>query len=198
MPRGFVYPRSGFWQIRSKSDPRWDRQAQYWSLTGDPPLLVPAEAGQALDEVQAALGSVPPDDLRQLTIPYPSPKFKKLFTHRILAHCEAQKSFQTLTQGRDAVWPEVTLNLETGVLSLGSPGRQPERRIPAQFLGLFDPRQGCWKWGWFTAERGGTVPEVFQAAGSLRDHGVEHGIPELSYAQVPLGREDDRPWFNAD
>jgi hypothetical protein len=92
----------------------------------------------------------------------------------------------------------VTLSLETGVLALGRPGRQPEYRIPAQFLGLFDPRTGCWQWGWITAERGGTSPEVFSAARSIHDHGVAQDIPELKYAQIPLGREDDRPWLNAD
>ena len=198
MTTGFIHPRSGFWQIRSRSDPRWDRDGQYWSLVGESPLLMPAEANQALDEIQAALGTGLPDDLRLSTLPYPSPKFKKLFTRHVLLGCEAQKSLQSLTQDRDAGLPEVALNLETGVLSLGQPGQQPAHRIPAQFLGLFDPRQGCWQWGWLTAERGGTSPDIFNAVRSLRDNGVEHGIPELSYDQIPLGREDDRPWFNAD
>jgi hypothetical protein len=198
MSTELIYPRSGFWQIRCKSDPRWDRDGQYWSLVGEPPLLVPAEAKQALDEMQAALGSGQPDDLRLTTLPYPSPKFKRLFTQHIFSRCEAQKSFQSLTQGRDAALPEITLNVDTGVLSLARPGLPPAHRIPAQFLGLFDPRQGCWQWGWVTAERGGTNPDVFKAVCSLRAQGVEHGIPELLYEQVPLGRKDDRPWFNAD
>jgi hypothetical protein len=198
MPTEYIHPRSGFWQLRSKSDPRWDREGQYASLRGEPPLLMPAEAKQAVDEIQAALGSVPPDDLRQLTIPYPTPNFKKLFIHHVLARCEAQQSFQTLTQGAGARWPEVAMDLDAGVLSLGRPGRQPEQRIPVQFVGLFDPRAGLWQWGWCTAERGGTMPEVFKSAHALHDQGVERGIPELSYGQVPLGRDDDRPWFGAD
>ena len=37
-------PRSGVWYLRSKTDPRWDRNGQYSSLAGDPPLQSPAEA----------------------------------------------------------------------------------------------------------------------------------------------------------
>ena len=55
MSTEFIYPRSGVWQIRSRSDPRWDRDGQYQSLVGEPPLLMPAEAKQALDEMQASL-----------------------------------------------------------------------------------------------------------------------------------------------
>ena len=159
---------------------------------------MPAEAKQALDEMQAALGSDPPDDLRQAALPYPSAKFKRLFTHHVFSACDAQKAFQELTQNREGGLLEVTLNLETGVVSLGHAGRQPDHRIPAQFLGLFDPRDGCWQWGWATAERGGTSPDVFNAVRSLGEYGIKHGIPELSFAQVPLGGKDDRPWFNAD
>ena len=198
MSTGFIYPRSGFWQIRSKSYPRWDCDGQYWALVGEPPLLMPAEANQALDEIQAALGSGRPGDLRLATFPYPSPKFKKLFMRHFLLGCEAQNSLKSFMQDRDAGLSEVTLNLETGVLSLGQPGRQPVHRIPAQFLGLFDTRQGCWQWGWLTAELGGTNPDNFHAVRLLRDHGLEHRIPELLFDQIPLGREDDRPWFNAD
>jgi hypothetical protein len=52
MPTGFIHPRSGYWKISSKSDPRWDREEQYSSLTGEPPLLMPAEARRALDEIR--------------------------------------------------------------------------------------------------------------------------------------------------
>ena len=94
-------PRSGLWHLRSKKDPRWDRTGQYTSFVGEPPLLVPMEAQEACLELQAELGESPPNDLRQITLPYPSPKLKRLFQSHVFAAADKQTLFQSLTREQE-------------------------------------------------------------------------------------------------
>jgi hypothetical protein len=41
-------------------------------------------------------------------------------------------------------------------------------------------------------------PATLNSARALREYGQQHEIPEMTYPEVPLGRGDDRPWFNVD
>ena len=122
MPDEIRMPGTGLWHLRSKKDPRWDRTGQYTSLVGEPPLLVPMEAQEAFEELQAELGESPPSDLRQITLPYPSPKLKQLFHSHVFAAADKQTLFQSLTREQEGGLSEVTLNRAEGVLSLGRPG----------------------------------------------------------------------------
>ena len=39
---------------------------------------------------------------------------------------------------------------------------------------------------------------MLRSARIVRDYGLQHEIPELTYEVIPLGSVDDRPWFNVD
>jgi hypothetical protein len=56
----------------------------------------------------------------------------------------------------------------------------------------------AWQWGWVCEEKGSLPSATIEAVKTVRDHGAKYEIPELVYAELALGTEDDRPWFNAD
>jgi hypothetical protein len=189
-------PRSGIWHLRSTKDQRWNRSGQYSSLLGDPPYATPTEAQQAIDELRASLGEGPPDDLRWVSIPYPTPKLKRLFDVNVFAATEKHGTFHFLTS--ESGLSSLNLNLKEGEVSFGKPGQPPSYRLPAQFLGLLAAEQSYWQWGWVSEERGSMNPEVLAQVKTVREYGNQHEIPELTYAELALGQENDRPWFNAD
>jgi hypothetical protein len=192
-----VIPRSGVWYLLSKKDPRWNRTGQYSSPLGGPPFANPAEAQQALEELRAELGEEPPNDLRQIGLPYPSPKFKRLFDFHVFAASERQGLFQSLTRSGEGGLSDVNLNWRTGELTVARPGADPVHRLPVQFLGTLDTRRPLWRWGW-CSEGLELSAASMNSARLLHDYGKEHEIPELTYDEIPLGQADDRPWFNVD
>ena len=149
-------------------------------------------------ELQAELGESPPNDLRQITLPYPSPKLKKLFHSHVFAAADKQTLFQSLTREQQGGLSEVTLNRAEGVLSLGRPGATASHRLVAQFIGILDVNQESWQWGWASQETTDLDPATLRFARIIRDYGLQHEIPELTYEVIPLGSVDDRPWFNVD
>jgi hypothetical protein len=198
MANAVSMPRSGVWFLRSKRDPRWDRTGQYSSLVGEPPLLVPAEVQKALEEICAALGEKPPEDLTQIALPYPSPKFKRLFDFHVFAVSEQQALFQAAASDPASGLSEVVLDWRAGELCLGAPGQPASHRLPAQFLGILDEAQAYWQWGWCSEGFGTLNPQSLDSARALREYGRQHEIPEMTYGEIPLGRGDDRPWFHVD
>jgi hypothetical protein len=198
MPDENRMPGSGLWHLRSKKDPRWDRTGQYTSLVGEPPLLTPMEAQQAFEQLQAELGESPPTDLRQITLPYPSPKLKQLFHSHVFAAADKQTLFQSLTQEQEGGLSEVTLNRAEGVLGLGKPGETASLRLSAQFVGVLGVKQERWQWSWCSEEAIDLDPAALRFASIVKNYGIQYEIPELVYPLIPLGSAEDRPWFNVD
>jgi len=156
------------------------------------------EAQVAMEELQAALGESPPSDLRLISLPYPSPKLKKLFSFHVFAAAEKQTLFKSLIREQEGGLSEVTMNRAEGVLSLGRPGETASHRLSAQFIGFLAVNQARWQWSWFSEEASDMDPATLRFAGIIRDYGIQQEIPELTYEIIPLGCTDDRPWFNVD
>jgi hypothetical protein len=188
-------PRSGVWHLRSKKDPRWNREGQYSSLLGEPPLAIPTQAQEAVEELRSSLGS-PPDDLQAVSLPYPGPKLKKLFDLNAFAVTERQVALHELT--REGGLSEMSIDIRAAEVCLGKPGQAPEYRLPAQFLGFLSLEPPAWQWGWVCEEKGSLGPGALKSVQTVRQYGEQHDISELSYAEIALGTADDRPWFNAD
>jgi len=182
-------PRSGVWHLTGKKAPHWNRPGQYGSLAGDPPFATPAEAQQALEELQASLDAAPPDEPRQISLPYPSPKFKTLFDFHVFAVAEKQAPFQSVTGGPDGL-SDLSLDWSEGMLSLGRPSQAAAHRPLARFVGVLDVNQAYWQLGWFSVRAGTLSPSILNSARVLREYGKAHEIPELTYALIPLVRED--------
>jgi hypothetical protein len=187
-------PRSGIWHLRSKKDTRWNCEGQYSSLPGDLPPGIPTEAQEAVEELSASLGR-PPDDLRAISLPYPRPQLKRLFDFNAFAVTERQVAFHQLA-GEGGL--SVGFDIRAAEVCLGKPGHAPVYRLPAQFLGFLSPANAVWQWGWVAEEKGSLGPAALESVQTVREYGKQHGIPELSYAEITLGTADDRPWFNGD
>jgi Family of unknown function (DUF6882) len=195
MADGMRVPRSGVWHLRSKKDPRWNREGQYSSLLGEPPFETPTEAQEAVEELRSTLGSGPPDDLEAISLPYPRPQLKRLFDFNAFAITERQVALHQLTRKDDL---SVGFDIRAAEVCLGKPGQAPVYRLPAQFLGFLSPDPGAWQWGWVCEEKGSLGPAALKSVQMVREYGKQHDIPELSYAEITLGTADDRPWFNGD
>jgi hypothetical protein len=189
-------PRSGVWHLRSKKDPRWNHTGQYSALLGDPPLATPAEGQAAIQELQSSLAESPPDDLQLVSLPYPRPALKKLFDFHAFAVTERQVALHHLT-GTGGL-SEMNLNMNEALLSLGKPGQSPLYRLPAQFLGMLAQDRSWWQWGWAREEKLPFGRAALSSVHAVREYGTQHEIPELTYAEIALGIEGDRPWFNGD
>jgi hypothetical protein len=156
------------------------------------------EAQQAVEELRAELGASPPNDLRQIALPYPSPKLKKLFSSHVFAAADRQTLFQSLTREQEGGPEAVRLNPTEGLLSLSRSGNAAAHHLSAQFIGLLDGNRGIWQWGWCPEASRDLNPAALRFASIVRDYGIEHQIPELIYEMIPLGSANDRPWFNVD
>src|SRR5262249_53621583 len=148
--------RSGVWHLRSKKDPRWNREGQYSSLLGDLPPGMPTEAQEAIEEVRTLLGSDPPDDLQVISQPYPTPKLKKLFDFNAFAITERQVALHQLTQENGL--SQMSIDIQAAQVLLGKPGQAPVYRVPAQFLGFLSLDPPVWQWGWVCEEKGSLGP----------------------------------------
>jgi hypothetical protein len=191
------FPRSGLWNLHSKTDRRWDLQGQYSSFEPDSsPMPLPVEARQALEELAASMGEGPPDDLSCIWRPYPTPRLRKLFDANAFLATEKQGTFHVLTQ--EMGLGTLNMDLARGELSFSKPGQEPTHRFPAQFIGLLAQEHSCWQWGWVCEERGSMSPAVLKSAREIREFGQQQKVPELTFAEIALGCGDDRPWFNGD
>ena len=188
-------PRSGIWHLRSKKDPRWNREGQYSSLLDDMPPAMPTEAQEAVDECRSSLGP-PPDDLQAISLPYPSQKLKRLFDFNAFAVTERQVALHQLT--REGGLSEMGIDIRAAEVHVGKPGQVPVYRLAAQFLGFLSQGPAVWQWGWVCEEKGSLGPAALKSAQMVKEYGKQHDIPELSYAEITLGTADDRPWFNGD
>src|SRR5437868_1113616 len=95
------FPRSGFWNLHSKTDRRWNLQGQYASWDWESaPMPMPVEARQALEELAASLAEDPPDDLSCIWRPYPTPGLARLFDANAFLATERQGALYVLTRER--------------------------------------------------------------------------------------------------
>jgi hypothetical protein len=156
---------------------------------------MPAEAQQALEEQAASLGEHPPDDLRCVSITYPTLKLRRLFEESVFIGTERQGAFHVLTQERGLC--ELRVDSATGEIAFGIPGQNPSQHLRAHFIGLLAQENPCWQWGWVCEATGSMSPMVLRSAREIRDFGQKQKIPELTYAEIALGCGEDRRWFNA-
>jgi hypothetical protein len=197
MPQETRVPQSGCWTLASKKDPRWNRRGQYSSMETDLSLgATPPEAQASLEERKAELREDPPDDLRCVWIPYPTSKLRNLFETNIFVAIEKQGTYSFLTE--EAGLTQLNIDLIQGELSFSKSGGPPTHRFPAQFIGLLAREHAYWQWGWIAQERGSMSPAVLKSVLAIQDFGRRYDVPELVNSEVPLGRHDDRPWFDAD
>jgi hypothetical protein len=190
-------PRSGIWMVRCKSDRRWNLRGQYFSSEWwDPPASSwPPEAIDALDQHRASLGSSPPEDLSCVYLPYPRGKLKRLFSASVLIATERQGALHCLTE--ESGLTILGLDREKGEVWFGKPGHEPAHRFRAQALGTLDQDNSLWHWAWVAEATGALNRGVLNSAKAMHEYGTKHKVPELTYEQIALGVEDDRPWFNA-
>jgi hypothetical protein len=189
-------PRSGIWHLRSKKDPRWNREGQYSSLLGEPPLAIPTEAHLAVEELRSTLVSGPPDDLQTISLPYPRPQLKRTFDFNAFAVTERQVALHQLT--REGGLSEMSIDIRAAEVRVGKPGQAPAYSLPSQFLGFLSLEPPVWQWGWVCEEKGSLGPAALKSVQMVREYGKQHDIPELSHDEITLGTADDRPWFNGD
>lgn len=79
---------------------------------------------------------------------------------------------------------EWEVNTQTGRVDFGK-----KRVHPIQILGTESQRDGTWMWAWANTASG--LPDaVVELSTRLRDHGAEHGIPELSKGKFRLEHLD--------
>ena len=197
MAQPFAMPRSGIWMTRSKSDRRWNQRGQYASSDWwDPPASTwPPEAIDAVEQLRTSLGANPPEDISCVYLAYPTGKLQRMFVSSVLIATERQGALECLT--REGGLSIVGLDRDQGEVWFGKSGHQPVHRFPAQALGMLDAENCIWQWAWVSEATGGLNPRVFNSARLLREYGMKHNVPELTYEQIALGVEDDRPWFNA-
>ncbi|MEV0588826.1 DUF6882 domain-containing protein [Nonomuraea sp. NPDC050310] len=62
-------------------------------------------------------------------------------------------------------------------------------RFPLQLLGTESHGDQSWLWAWANTQSN-LPPDLLRAAEWLRDHGRQHGIPELTEPSLPLDRAD--------
>jgi hypothetical protein len=191
-----IFPGSGLWHLHSKKDRRWNLQGQYALFSpGATSALMPTEARTAIEELVASLGEQPPDDLRCVTLPYPTPKLRRLFEESLFIGTEKQGAFHVLTQERG--FSELSVDLATGEIGFGVPGEGPSHHFQAQFIGLLAQENPWWQWGWVCEDTDSMSPTVLRSARAIRAFGQQQEISELTYAEIGLGCGDDRRWFNA-
>ncbi|HEY1015895.1 MAG TPA: hypothetical protein VGE07_24515 [Herpetosiphonaceae bacterium] len=77
----------------------------------------------------------------------------------------------------DADWQ---VSISQGTITFGG-----EKSFPIQVLGTESQGSGTWLWSWANAASN-LPPAVVRAAEELRDWGAEHGIPELTEAELSL------------
>jgi len=183
--------------VRSKSDRRWNLRGQYSSSNWwDPPASSwPPEAIDALQQLRGSLGESPPEDLRCVYLAYPTGKLKRLFESSVLIATETQGALHCLT--KEGGLSISGLDRDRGEVWFGKPGHEPAHRFSAQALGMLDEETSYWHWAWVAEATGALNPCVLNSARKLREYGTKHEVPELTYEQIALGVEDDRPWFNA-
>ena len=190
-------PRSGLWNLHSKQDRRWNLQGQYSAMeSGAAPMNMPVEARQALEELTASLGEDPPDDVRIIFRPYPTPSLRRLFNANAFLATERQGALNVLTKEKGLT--QLNMDLARGELSFSKPGQAPIHRFPLQFIGLLAQEHSHWQWGWVAEEKGSMNPLILKSAREIREFGLLQQIPEITYAEIALGCGDDRPWFNGD
>jgi hypothetical protein len=190
-------PRSGLWNLQSKKDRRWNLEGQYSAMESGPsPINLPIEARQALEELTASLGEDPPADLSFIFRPYPTPRLRRLFDANAFLATERQGALQVLTKEKGLT--QLNMDLARGELSFSKPGQGPTYRFPLQFIGLLAQEHSHWQWGWVAEETGSMNPLLLESARKIREFGHQQQIPEITYAEIALGRGDDRPWFNGD
>jgi hypothetical protein len=182
--------------VRSKSDRRWNLRGQYSSSDWwDPPTSNwPPEASDAVQQLQTSLGEHPPEDLRCLYLPYPRGKLQRLFRSSVLIATERQGALHDLTERIGL--SILGLDRAHGEIQFGKPGQEPTHKLTAQALGTLDEQKYFWYWAWAAEASGALDAHVLQSAAKLREYGTKRGIPELTYQEIALGIEDDRPWFN--
>jgi len=197
MAQPFAMPRSGIWMVRSKSDRRWIVRGQYSSSDwwNPPASNWPPEAINAIEQLRTSLGSKPPEDLSCVYLPYPQGKLKRLFSSSILSATERQGALHCLTE--EGGLSILGLDRNQGEVWFGKPGHEPAHRFRAQVLGMLDDENSYWHWAWVGEATGALEPRVLHSTKILHDYGAKHNVPELTYEQIALGIDDDRPWFNA-
>jgi hypothetical protein len=190
-------PRSGIWMVRSKSDRRWKLRGQYASSGWwNPPASGwPPEAIDAVAQLQRSLGGNPPEDLSCIFLPYPTGKLKRLFNSSVLSATERQVALHCLTQ--ESGLSILGLDRDRGEVCFGKPGHEPVHRFSAQAMGMLDDESSHWQWAWVAEATASLNACVLNSAKTLREYGTKHEVAELTYDQIALGIENDRPWFNA-
>jgi hypothetical protein len=183
--------------VRSKVDRRWNLRGQYSSSDWwDPPHgNWPPEAFDAVEQLRSSLAEQPPEDLRCFFVAYPGGKLQRLFQSSVLIATERQGALHDLTEENGL--SILGLDRDRGEISFGKPGHEPTHRFSAQALGTMDEATSFWCWAWTAEATGALDPLVLNSARKLHEYGTKHNIPELTYEQIALGVEGDRPWFNA-
>jgi hypothetical protein len=184
--------------VRSKTDRRWHAKGQYFSSEwwNPPDSQWPPGATDAIERIRIELGTDPPADLSCIFLPYPRGKLERLFNSGVLSATERQGALHVLT--RECGFSILGLDRERGEVTFGAPGGQPPHRFSAQVLGMLDQTASHWSWAWVAQEKDGWSPGILKSVRHLHEYGTAHDVPELSYEQIALGVENDRPWFNAD
>ncbi|MBB2910175.1 hypothetical protein FHS43_001438 [Streptosporangium becharense] len=76
------------------------------------------------------------------------------------------------------------VDVNTGTITFGD-----DLRFPIQLLGTESDAEQTWLWAWANT-RSNLPPALLRAATWLREYGLQHRIPELTEAQVPLDSAD--------
>jgi hypothetical protein len=196
MAQPFALPRSGVWLVRSKSDRSWKLRGQYFTSDWwDPPASGwPPEAVEAVAQLKAARGVDPPADLTCVYLPYPRGKLKRLFESCVLITTERQGALHCLTQENGLTI--LSVDRDRGEIEFAKPGQDPVHCYSAQAMGILDEANGHWHWAWAAEATGALNPHALSSARMLHEYGLKHDIPELTYEEIALGLDGDRPWFN--
>ena len=90
-----------------------------------------------------------------------------------------QEALTDLLKDRD--W---AVNIDERAATFGD-----DLRFAIQLLGTEGEGAGTWLWAWANSQSN-IPPDLLGAANWLRDYGQQHGIAELTEAEIPLDRAD--------
>ena len=184
----------GQWRLSSQSDARWQASGESVSFDG---RNVPPEAKRAVDELKKRLQSAPPSDLacrfQPLHKSLPTPALHQLFEVHVLAAADKLESFAALFPEGEEGGPRFLP--EQGELQFLDWEQKPTHHFKAQVLGVEYSEKANWRWAW----HGDAFPtEITRVARRIHKFGQERQVPEFVNPGVPLGNQQDRPWFNGD
>ena len=98
----------------------------------------------------------------------------ELFDAYVLGSAEQQEHAQEVVGGRP-----FSADLTRGVV-----GFEPGLEVRAELLGTEAADPGSWMWSW--ANPSGFADQVTGAARHARSYGEQHGVAELTTAEIPL------------